>query len=80
VIRGIAYGMKGSTDRAIADFDKAIQLQPDFADAYFNRGLAYYYKGEYDCAIADFKKVLELSQDPQLRQVAEEQLKALGAK
>jgi hypothetical protein len=30
-------------------------------------------------AIADFQKVLELSDDPELRQAAQDQLKLLGA-
>jgi tetratricopeptide (TPR) repeat protein len=78
--RGLVYADKGDYDRAIANFDQAIQLQPDDAMAYYNRGLDYRQKGEKEKAIADFRKFLELSNDPDLRQQAEEQLKALGAK
>ncbi len=35
--RGIAYGEKGDVDLAIKDFDKAIDLKPDYAFAYNNR-------------------------------------------
>ena len=45
--RGNAYGKKGDCDRALSDFDKAIQLKPDYADAYYNRAVAYFYKGDY---------------------------------
>ena len=51
-----------------------------FAMAYNDRGVAYVQKGETAQAAADFAKVLELSSDPQLRQKAEEQLKALGVR
>jgi len=78
VNRGNAYAHKGDYDRAIADYDQAIQLKPDLVEAYFNRGLVYKLKGEKDKAIADFKKVLELSNDPNVRQKAQDQLKALG--
>jgi tetratricopeptide (TPR) repeat protein len=77
--RGITYAHKGDTDRAIADFDQAVQLKPDYAKAYFNRGLACKVKGEKGKAIANFKKVLELSNDPVVRQAAQDQLNALGA-
>jgi tetratricopeptide (TPR) repeat protein len=43
---------KGEIDRAIADYDKAIALNPNIATAYANRGLAYRKKGEVDRAIA----------------------------
>ena len=76
--RGIAYAKKGDYNRAIADFDMAIQLQPDLAKSYGNRGLAYKLKGENDKAIADFRKVLELSNDPSLRQSAENELNEFG--
>jgi tetratricopeptide (TPR) repeat protein len=60
--------------------NKAIELQPDYVDPYYNRGDTYVKKGEKEKAIADFNKFLELSNDPYWRQRAEEQLKVLGAK
>jgi tetratricopeptide (TPR) repeat protein len=78
--RGVAYGIEGDYDQAIADFDQAIQLRPDAAEAYYGRGLAYEQKGENEEAIADFERVLELSDDPKLRQSAQEDLEALGAR
>src|SRR5208337_5688185 len=34
---GIAYGGKGQFDQAIADFTKALEIDPKSAGAYFNR-------------------------------------------
>jgi Tetratricopeptide repeat len=45
----------------IADFDKAIELDPNDAYAYYSRGLAYEEKGDLDRAIADFAKLIELN-------------------
>ena len=61
--RGWAYNDKGDYDRAIADFDRAIQLKPDYAEAYANRGWAYNNKGDYDRAIADFDRAIQLKPD-----------------
>ena len=36
--RGVEYRNKGDLDRAIADFTKAIEIDPKFAGAYNNRG------------------------------------------
>ena len=65
---------------AIRDYDKAIQLKPDYDRAYYNRGQAYVQDGDFDKGIADFKKVLELSNDQALRPLAEQQLRSLGVK
>jgi tetratricopeptide (TPR) repeat protein len=48
---------------AITDFDRAIELDPQYHVAYYYRGLAYCNQGDYDRAIADFDKAVEL--DPQ---------------
>ena len=63
--RGLAYrdNSESESDRAIADFDKAIELRPDYAEAYYNRGLAYRDNSENDRAIADFNKAIELKPD-----------------
>lgn len=76
--RGAAYLDKGQVDQALADLDKAIELQPSLALAYFARGVAYYYVGDYEQAIADLNTVLELDSDPELRQEAEALLEELG--
>jgi tetratricopeptide (TPR) repeat protein len=39
------YRNKGEFDKAIADFSKAIELDPNYAEAYFNRAYAYHRKG-----------------------------------
>ena len=61
--RGIGYYDKGDYDRAIADYDKAIELNPKLAPAYNDRGNVYSAKGDYDRAIADFDKAIELTQN-----------------
>ncbi len=58
--RGLAYIEKKDADRAIADFDEAIRLAPDFAGFYGNRGDAYQLKKDYGHAIADYSKAIAL--------------------
>ncbi len=59
--RGVAYGGKGEHDRAIADYDQAIRLNPQNVIAYSTRGLAYNNKGDYDRAIVDFDQAVRLA-------------------
>jgi hypothetical protein len=47
--------------RVLADYNKHIELKPDFADAYFNRALEYIRRGFTDQAISDFRTVLKLN-------------------
>ena len=76
--RGNAYSQQGDLERAITDYGKALQLDPNYTDAYFFRGIVYAEKGEKDKAIVDLQKVLELSNDPKLRQDAQDLLSQLG--
>jgi tetratricopeptide (TPR) repeat protein len=61
--RGNAYVYKGEYDKAIADFTKAIEYCPSFAEpyawAYHERGSAYDLKGEEIKAITDLNKAIE---------------------
>ena len=47
-------------DRAIADLDQAIELDPKFAAAYNSRGDTYIHKGDYDRAIAEVNEAIRL--------------------
>jgi len=55
-----AYSDKGDPDRAIADCNQAIRLDPKLANAYLNRGKAYSDKHDFDRAIADYDRAIEL--------------------
>ena len=41
--RGLAFSNKGDYHRALVDFNMAIDLKPDYANAYSNRGMAIRY-------------------------------------
>jgi curved DNA-binding protein CbpA len=55
--RGISAYRDGDLSRAIAEFDQAIRLDPNFADAYVDRGIAHYRLQEFDLAFADISRV-----------------------
>jgi lipoprotein NlpI len=58
--RGVAYYLKGDFDRAIADYDEAIRLNPKDRDALGLRGNAYKTKGDFGHAIADHDQLVQL--------------------
>lgn len=55
-----AYNDEGDHDRAIADCNKAVQLNPDVAGIYYNRAIAYDDKGDHAHAIADYTAAISL--------------------
>ncbi|MBZ0308821.1 MAG: tetratricopeptide repeat protein, partial [Anaerolineae bacterium] len=54
--RGNVYVDLGEYNRAIADYDQAIMLGPNYANAFWGRGNAHYELGNYDQAIADYRE------------------------
>ena len=58
--RGEDFSGVHDYDRAIADYNTAIQLKPDYAEAYNDRGFAYYLKGDAERAIADYSRAIAL--------------------
>ena len=46
---------------ALADFAKAIELDPEYADAWMNRGGVYYMMGQSDKAITELDRAAELN-------------------
>ncbi|MGR3309402.1 MAG: tetratricopeptide repeat protein [Candidatus Brocadiales bacterium] len=59
--KGDALLHSGKYEEAITCYDKAIEINPRFANTFYNRGLAYYGKGKYDRAILDYNKALEIN-------------------
>ena len=57
--RGNAKQAKGDLDGAIADYDQAIAIQPNFAEYYRNRSVAKKRKGELEAAMADCNKAIQ---------------------
>lgn len=48
-------------NQAISHLDQAIEIYPNYSDAYVSRGGAHYYLKLYDNAIADYRRAVELS-------------------
>ncbi len=46
---------------AINDLNKAIEIKPDYSDAYGKRGFIYYYAKDYPNAIKDFNRAIEIN-------------------
>ena len=64
--RGNAYHYKAGANgivRAIADYNKAVELGSDSAETYYNRGLAYGKKGQYDRTISDCDEAIKRKSD-----------------
>jgi lipoprotein NlpI len=59
--RGIAFEDQGRFNDALADFNKALTMNPSYVNAYYNRGKTLDAMGERDAAIADYNKVLDLN-------------------
>lgn len=61
--RGLDKYSKGDVSGAIKDYNQAINLKNDYAEAHYQRGLAYSKLGITQKAIEDFDKALELKDD-----------------
>jgi tetratricopeptide (TPR) repeat protein len=62
--RGVMTMQTGDQDHAIADFDAAIQIDPNYAAAFYNRAKAEQNKGDSAGAAADSAAAVRL--DPHL--------------
>jgi tetratricopeptide (TPR) repeat protein len=61
--RGTAYARLGRYSQAIAEYDRAIEIDSQRAALYANRGVAYARLGRYGWAAADYGRAIQI--DPQ---------------
>ena len=63
--KGAAYSFLDQFERAIETYNEAIRLNPQSAEAYYNRGLAFYRLGPsaHEPAREDYQEAVRL--DPQ---------------
>ena len=57
----IAYLIDEETDKALADLNSALKLDPKFAPALYGRGNLYAEQGDFDKALADFTAAVKLA-------------------
>lgn len=70
--RGNALGKSGRWEEAITEYTKAVELDPIFSLAYYNRGVAYFSLGQLGNAKKNFEEMLTLNpSDDRKRQVKE---------
>lgn len=60
-LRGWAFLERRDYASAIADLDRAIRINPQFADAFNNRGIAYSRRQEYARAFVDLDEAIRLA-------------------
>ena len=58
---GVAYYHDGKIEQAIAAYQTAIQLEPNFADAYGGLGVIYWRTGDLDAAIRHCQKAIKIA-------------------
>jgi len=61
--RGIVYDKQKKWELALADYNKAIAINPDYTSAYLNRGTVYYDQEKWELALSDYNKAIAINPD-----------------
>lgn len=61
--RGLAHAAMGNVDNAISDYNKAIQLEPNYFSPYNNRGNVAFQLKDYPKALDDYDMAIRLNKD-----------------
>jgi len=59
--KGSNYFREKKYEEAIVEFEKALKIDPNFAEGYYGLGYAYCYKNQSEASLQYFQKAIELS-------------------
>src|SRR5712692_6020929 len=60
---GIDFFSDGKMEEAIAEYQKALELDPKFTDALHGLAQSYYAKNDYDNCISTAQRIIEIDPD-----------------
>lgn len=78
--RAIAYSKKGEYDKSLQDLQKAVQLNPNYPDAYGLMGLIYEIKRDFASAVRVYKEALAREKRAPVKRVLEKYIRDAEAK
>jgi tetratricopeptide (TPR) repeat protein len=76
-LRGVILERLGQIDKAIASYNKALQVAPDDINLNYNLAVAYFKSDRREQAKSLFEKILPKTTDPEMKTKIEEYLRAL---
>ena len=59
--RGLAYYNRGQLEQSIAEYQKAIQINPNFAQARNNLGNVYYNQSKLEEAVVEYQRAIAIN-------------------
>ena len=59
--RGNVYNLLEEYDKGINDYNKVIEMNPDFVEAYYYRGNAYIKLQQYEKALVDYNSAITIN-------------------
>lgn len=62
VNRGAAYQKLFDNEKALADYSKAIELNPENPNVYMYRGFLYYQNGDFTTSLNDFNTLIDIDE------------------
>jgi tetratricopeptide (TPR) repeat protein len=71
--RADVWKAKGNVERALADYEMAIRLDPTYAAAYYRRGRTNEDRGDIEKARADYNAALAVPEKDRIAKCAQDQ-------
>ena len=62
-IRASCYKANGQINASIKDYEKAVNLKPDYAEAYYNLGITFRELGQLEAALKSYEKALAIKHE-----------------